>query len=193
MESEGQGRHAPKPVPVRVTAGIIELCNEFAERCNRLRQYSGAGGWRGGLIRPMTLFGGIDVDSSTAGIVIGKVGEAAMCILAGQPIDLALKDRGDGGRDLSLPCGSVQVKTSRKRYANNLVREPVEQCDWFVFATWDGTTPVVEIDGYASRAVVASMPIEPSRRGSWMNREVPYDALRPIRSLLAIRPISEVV
>jgi hypothetical protein len=141
----------------------------------------------------MKLLGGVDVDGATAGIVIGKVGEVAMCRLAGVEVDLVLKDRGDGGKDLSLPCGRLQVKTGRKCFATRLVRDPVERVDWFVFATWSGLSKSVSIDGYISHAAVIRFPLYPAKRGTWMNREVPEQRLRPIRSLLKIRPIDEVL
>jgi ATP-dependent helicase YprA (DUF1998 family) len=141
----------------------------------------------------MTLYGGVAVDNTVAGIVIGKVAEVAMCRLAGVPVDLALRKRGDGGRDLLLPCGVTQVKASRKSYETKLVREPFEAAEWFVFATWKGTDSTVWIDGYVSRAAMSRMEVVPSVRGGWMNREVPVSELLPIRSLLKIRPISEVL
>jgi ATP-dependent helicase YprA (DUF1998 family) len=141
----------------------------------------------------MTLYGGVAVDNTVAGIVIGKVAEVAMCRLAGVPVDLALRERGDGGRDLLLPCGVTQVKASRKSYETKLVREPFEAAEWFVFATWKGTDSTVWIDGYVSRAAMSRMEVVPSVRGGWMNREVPVSELLPIRSLLKIRPISEVL
>jgi hypothetical protein len=49
------------------------------------------------------------------------------------------------------------------------------------------------IDGYVSRAAMSRMEVVPAVRGGWMNREVPVSELLPIRSLLKIRPISEVL
>jgi len=193
MQSEGQGRRPPVPVPVEITRGDVLACFDFAIRCARLRQYANSGGWRGGLVPAMTLYGGVAVDNTVAGIVIGKVAEVAMCMLAGVPVDLALRERGDGGRDLLLPCGVTQVKASRKSYETKLVREPFEAAEWFVFATWAGTDSTVVIDGYVSRAAMSRMEVVPSVRGGWMNREVPVSELLPIRSLLKIRPISEVL
>lgn len=193
MEVEGQGRRPPQSVPVEITPADVALCHEFAVRCSRLRAYAGRQGWRGGLVAGMRLFGGIDVDRTNAGLVIGKVGEVAMCKLAGVPVDLALKDRGDGGKDLPLPSGSVQVKTSRKAFQSRMVRDPVEQCDWFVFAVWDGRSHVVSIDGYVSRAVLNRLPSVPSPAGPWVNKEIPVSSLLPIRQLLKIRPIGEVL
>jgi len=193
MESEGQGKRAPVPVQVEITRGDVLACFDFAIRCSRLRQYANSGGWRGGLVPAMTLYGGVAVDNTVAGIVIGKVAEVAMCRLACVPVDLALRDRGDGGRDLLLPCGVTQVKASRKAFPTKLVREPFEAAEWFVFATWCGTSSSVAIDGYVSRAAMSRMAVAPSTRGGWMNREVPVSELLPIRSLLEIRPIDEVL
>ena len=193
MQSEGQGRRPPAPVPVEITRGDVLACFDFAIRCARLRQYANSGGWRGGLVPAMTLYGGLAVDNTVAGIVIGKVAEVAMCRLAGVTVDLALRERGDGGRDLLLPCGVTQVKASRKSYETKLVREPVEAAEWFVFAAWKGTDSTVWIDGYVSRASMSRMEVVSSVRGGWMNREVPVSELLPIRSLLKIRPIDEVL
>lgn len=193
MESEGQGKKPPSPVSVEITRSDVLLCFNFAIRCARLRQYANSGGWRGGLVPSMTLFGGVSVDDTVAGIVIGKVAEVAVCRLAGVPVDLALKEGGDGGRDLLLPCGSTQVKASTRLFATKLVREPFERVEWFVFATWDGTTSNVAIDGYVSKAAMSRMKVLPSPRGNWMNRQVPASDLLPIRSLLRIRPIDEVL
>ena len=84
----------------------------------------------------------------------------------------ASQDRGDGGKDLPLPSGSVQVKTSRSPFPTRLVRDPFERCDWFVFAMWNGMRPSVSIDGYVSRAALAQMPLVSSPRGKWMNRQI---------------------
>jgi hypothetical protein len=191
MEAEGQGKKPPQSVLVEVTPAEVELCHEFAKRCSRLRAYAGAAGWKGGLVPGMRLYGGIQVDSTHAGLVIGKIGEMAMCKLSNSPVDLALKDRGDGGKDLPLPSGSVQVKTSRKAFPTRMVRDPVEQCDWFVFATWSGLSSTVSVDGYVSRAAMLRLNVVQSPKGSWMNREIESASLLPIRQLLRIRPISE--
>lgn len=193
MEVEGQGKRPPQSVLVEVTRAEVAACYAFAEKCSRLRQYAGKPGWKGGLVSAMRLYGGITADKTHAGIVIGKVGEVAMCRLAGVSVDLALKDRGDGGKDLPLPSGSVQVKTSRRQFPTRLVREPIEACDWFVFATWGGTDPAVSIDGYVSRAVLSRMPSASSPVGNWINKEIPLSHLLPIRQLLNIRPLSEVL
>lgn len=193
MEVEGQGKRPPQSVPVEITPAEVEMCHEFAKRCSRLRAYAGAPGWRGGLVSEMTLFGGVRADRATCGQTIGKVGEVAMCKLAGVPVDLALKDRGDGGKDLRLPCGGVQVKTARKSFPSRLVRDPVERCDWFVFAVWDGLCSVVTVDGYVSRAALTRLPSVPAPSGHWVNKEIPIFSLLPIRQLLKIRPIGEVL
>jgi len=180
-------------VLVEVTTAEVGYCVDFAMRCSRLRQYAGKPGWRGGLVSGMRLYGGFYADASTAGLVIGKVAECAVCKLAGVSIDLALRDRGDGGKDLQLPCGDTQVKASRKAYASKFIRDPIEQVPWFVFATWDGKGANVFVDGYISRAALMRLDVVPSPRGGWMNREVPLTSLLPVRSLLRIRPISEVL
>ena len=198
MEVEGQGRKPPQSVLVEITPAEVEMCHSFAQRCSRLRSYAGRSGWKGGLVDGMRMLGGIDVDATHAGIVIGKVGEMAMCKLASVPVDLALKDRGDGGKDLPLPSGSVQVKTSTRQFRTRLIRNPIERCDWFVFATWDGLCHEVSIEGYVSRAALDRLANVPSRAksskaGSWMNKEIETSSLLPIRQLLKIRPISEVL
>lgn len=193
MEVEGQRKQPPKSVRVDITPAEVELCHEFAQRCSRLRAYAGRPGWKGGLVPGMRLLGGIDADRATAGQTIGKVGEFAVCKLAGVPVDLALKDRGDGGKDLPLPSGSVQVKTSRKSYPTRFVREPVEMCDWFVFVTWNGLLPTVSVEGYVSRSTLVRLPVVPAPAGEWMNREIHLSQLHPIRQLLQIRPIREVL
>lgn len=195
MQIEGQGKRPPAPVPVEITRGDVVLCFDFAIRCARLRQYANSGEWRGGLVPSMTLLGGVAVDDTVAGIVIGKVAEIAVCRLAGVSVDLALKEGGDGGRDLLLPCGTTQVKASRKSFNTRLVREPFEKVEWFVFATWNGLTSSVSVDGYVSKAAMSRMEVLPSPRpnANWMNRQVPACELLPIRSLLRIRPIDEVL
>lgn len=193
MEVEGKGRKPPQSVIVEITQSEVALCYEFAQRCSRLRAYAGAAGWKGGLVSGMRLYGGIEADRTHAGLVIGKIGEIAVCKLSNVPADLALKDSGDGGKDLPLPSGSVQVKTSRKSFSSRMVREPVEHCDWFVFATWNGTTPYVSVNGYVSRATLLRADIKPSPVGKWMNREIDTSRLLPIRQLLRIRPIREVL
>lgn len=193
MESEGQGKRAPSPLRVAITSGQVAMCVEFARECEQVRGYARSGGWRGGLLTARTLFGGHRVESHECSTVIGKIGEVAMCILAGEKVDTAIRRSGDGGKDLRLPCGSVQVKTSSSNSTEKLVKDPPEMCDWFVFVRWDGVCPVVFVDGYISRSFLFNREPQKSRRGSWMNRVVMCSELRPIRSLLAIRPISEVI
>lgn len=193
MEVEGHGKRPPRSVLVEITPAEVAMCHEFAQRCSRLRAYAGAPGWKGGLVPGMRLLGGIDVDRPHAGLVIGKVGEMAMCRLAGVPVDLALKDRGDGGKDLPLPSGNVQVKTSRRQFPTRMVRDPIELCDWFVFATWNGLRPFVSVDGYVSRASLNRLASVPAPAGEWMNKEIHVNAMLPIRQLLKIRPIREVL
>lgn len=193
MEVEGVGKKPPQSILVDITPADVAACHEFAMRCSRLRAYAGASGWKGGLVPGMRLFGGVDADRATAGQTIGKVGEIAVCKLAGVPVDLALRDRGDGGRDLPLPSGSVQVKTSRKAYPTRMVRDPVEPCDWFVFATWNGLCAAVSVDGYVARESLIRLPSVWSPSGAWMNKEIHVASLLPIRQLLKIRPIREVL
>ena len=192
METEGQGRRPPQPVLVEISTAEVVECHRFAVECERLRSYAGNAGWRGGQLGARQIPGVGIVSGSLATIVVGKVGEYAMCRLAGAPVDLAMRGAGDGGKDLLLPCGSVQVKTSTKVFDTVLIRCPPERVDWFVFARWIGTENVVSILGYAFREIVAASPAAPSPRGSWMNHAVPISSLRPIRQLLAIRPITEV-
>lgn len=193
MEVEGQGKKKPAAVLVDITPAEVAMCHEFAERCSSLRLYSGSSGWRGGLVPPMKLYGGIEADKATTGITIGKVGEVALCKLANAPIDLALKDHGDGGKDLQLPSGVVQVKTSRKQAQYRFVRVPVESCDWFVFASWDGASPQVSIDGYVARYKVFRLESVESHVGRWMNKEVDVRSLFPIRQMLRLRPPGDVL
>lgn len=74
-----------------------------------------------------------------------------------------------------------------------MVRDPIERCDWFVFAMWNGLRPTVSIDGYVSRSALVSLPLALAPSGEWMNREVHVSSLLPIRQLLKIRPIGEVL
>lgn len=191
MESEGQGKRPPAPVLVEVTKADILSAIEFARAYVRAKQHAGKPGWRGGLVPGLMLRWGIKAEKEIAGTVIGKVGESAMCRLAGVRLDDVIRRGGDGGKDLPLPCGSTQVKTSRT--GRHLVRVPAERADWFVFATWNGTSPHVAVDGYIGRPSLVRHKPQPSDRGNWMNYEVFSSSLYPIRSLLRIRPIREVL
>ena len=193
MESEGQGRRPPVPVLVEITPSEIEMCIDFARQYVERYQYAGKPGWKGGLVRSFKLPCGKVLGGDIAGTVLGKVGECAMCKLAAVSLDVAFRSGGDGGRDLPLSCGSVQVKTSQSDYESRYVRVPAERADWFVFANWSGADYRVAIDGYLSRAVVCRSPEVGSLRGSWMNYSVSTSRLHPIRSLLRIQPVSEVV
>lgn len=194
MESEGQGKRAPSPLRVEITSGQVAMCVEFARKCELVRGYAGSGGWRGGQLKSgLSVFSGHVLESHESPIVVGKIGEVAMCILSGVEVDTAVRRRGDGGHDLRLPCGSVQVKTATRTYTSKLVKHPAEMSDWFVFATWDVQQRFVFVEGYVSREFVVRQIIEPSPRGSWMNHVVKCSDLRPIRSLLSIKPIFEVI
>jgi hypothetical protein len=193
MESEGQGRRPPVPVLVEITPSEIEMCIDFARQYVKRYQYAGKPGWQGGLVRSFKLPDGRALGRDIAGTVLGKAGECAMCKLAGVALDLAFRRGGDGGRDLPLPCGSVQVKTAKSNYDSRYVRVPAERADWFVLANWSGSDYRVSIDGYLSRAFVCRSPEVGSSLGRWMNYTVSTSRLNPIRSLLRIQPISEVV
>lgn len=193
MEVEGSGKTPPKPVAVPITSGEVCACVEFSSRVLRARRYGSGNEWQRGSLPAMEFYGGAVADKTLSPMVLGKVAELAVCKLAGVPVDFELRSCGDGGKDLVLPCGSTQVKASTKRYATKFVKEPPENVDWFVFATWNGITRFVEVDGYVARAVVARLPVVQSPAGRWFNREVPLSSLRPIRSLLSIRPICEVI
>ena len=191
MESEGHGRHPPVPVSIRVSPSDIQIAIEFARDYVRAKEHAGKPGWRGGLVPPLVVRGGVRVEKEIAGTVIGKVAEIAMCRLAGVDPDLAMHRLGDGGKDLPLPCGKVQVKASRS--GRNLVRVPAERVPWFVFAQWDGVAATVSILGYISRVRLVQFDPVASTRGTWMNHEIPCSSLLPIRSLLKIRPLGEVL
>lgn len=191
MEAEGQGKRPPVPVLVEVAQGDIHAAIDFARAYIKDKQHAGKPGWRGGLVPDMVLRWGIEVEKDIAGTVIGKVAESAMCRLAGVRLDDVIRRGGDGGKDLLLPCGATQVKASRT--GKHLVRVPAERADWFVFATWNGTATHVAIDGYISRPSLVRHEPKPSHRGNWMNYEVSSSSLRPIRSLLQIRTVGEVL
>lgn len=193
MEAEGIGKAPPKPVAVPITPGEVRACVEFSSRVLRARRYESGNAWQRGSLPALKFYGGAVVDKTLSPMVLGKVAELAVCKLAGVPVDFELRSCGDGGKDLLLPCGSTQVKASIKRYSTKFVKDPPENVDWFVFATWNGATRVVEIDGYVARAVIARLPVFQSPKGRWLNREVALSSLRPIRSLLSIRPICEVI
>jgi|LakMenEpi03Aug12_release.lakeMendotaPanAssembly.Ray.scaffolds.fasta_scaffold63582_8 hypothetical protein len=193
MEAEGHGRRAPAPRRVEILRSDVHESYRFAIECEGIRRYRGAGGWSGGLVKETQLFGGVSVSGSIAPIVIGKVGEFAVCRLAGVPVDLALRGSGDGGKDLALPCGSVQVKTCRPGFPSAFVRVPAESVEWFVFVAWNGVDRFASVLGYASRHSISAIQPEPSPRGSWMNHVVPLDGLFPIQNLLKIKPIREAI
>ena len=64
--------------------------------------------------------------------------------------------------------------------------------DWFIATKWNGTEPFVSVLGYAHRQQVSESPIHDGI-GNWKNHVVPIVSLRPIGTLLAIRPIAEVL
>jgi len=187
MEAEGQGKRRPVPVLVEVTKSDILLSIDFANAYIKERQHAGKPGWPGGNVQAKVLRGGIYVEKDIACTVIGKVAECAMCRLAGVPLDDVIRCGGDGGKDLTLPCGSIQVKASQA--GRHLVRVPAERVDYFVFATWSGTASHVAINGYITRASLVQHERKPSHLGNWINYEVPASSLRPIRPLLQIRPV----
>lgn len=191
MEAEGQGKRPPVPVLVEVAQGDIYAAIDFARAYIKDKQHAGKPGWRGGLVPELSLRWDIKVEKDISGSVVGFIGQIAMCKIAGVPWDDKIRGSGDGGVDLLLPCGRTQVKT--RRGGTHYVKVPAERVEWFVFATWNGTDPSVAIDGYLSRASVCRHEHRPSPVGSWLNHEVEREALHPIRSLLQIRPIAEVL
>ena len=193
MEVEGQGRKAPSPRQLPVNSGVVGLCVQWASDCAEYRRYKQGNQWQRGLKSAMTLFGGHHAESHFSGLAIGKVAEWYAAYLFGVEIDLRFLPMGDGGVDLRLPCGPSQVKNGNKR--RMLVKigsRELWKSDWFIATKWDGSEPFVSVLGYAHKQQVVDAPIE-NGKGPWKNHVVSVDTLKPISTLLQIRPVSEVM
>jgi hypothetical protein len=175
---------------VEVTQNDLSCALDFARRYIADKQHAGKGGWRGGNVKPFTSFG-VHVPHEYACTVVGKIGEIALCRLAGVEPDMVIHTFGDAGSDLLLPCGVVQAKTTTQNYPSRWVRDPIEKAHWFCFLVWETDTNFVTVDGCLSRAAVQSCELRHSPIGDWLNRDVPVSLLKPITGLLAFKSISE--
>lgn len=195
MEVEGVGERCPTPMRVRVSAGIVSECAGWARDCAAYRGYTTSRGvWAGGLRGPMTMFGGIRTERVWTGIALGKVAEWCVASLFGVRVDLVFRAGGDGGIDLALPCGAAQVKNTT-RIGPMLVKvgsRELSVAQFFIYTKWDGLEEFVSVLGYANRSSVLLSPQLPGI-GGWMNYSVNASSLLPIRSLLRVRPIREVL
>lgn len=196
MEVEGLGIKAPAPRLLRVEPGVVGACVKWAMDCADYRGYANqTDKWRRGLKGPMSLLGGHETRADFTGLAIGKVAEWYAAKLFGVEIDRRFLPHGDGGVDLQLPCGPTQVKNSSKESSRMLVKvgsREMRVADWFIATKWNGTEPFVAVLGYAHRKHVSECAIEDGI-GNWRNHVVPISSLRPVGTLLAIRPISEVI
>jgi hypothetical protein len=195
MEVEGLGSKAPAARQLRVEPGVVAACVQWAKDCADYRGYAKQSDkWRRGLKGPMTLLGGHETRSDYTGLAIGKVAEWYAAKLFGVEIDLRFLPHGDGGVDLYLPCGPSQVKNinSMSRMLVKLGSRELRFADWFIATKWNGVEQFVYVLGYAHRQQVSESPIEDGI-GNWKNHVIPIASLRPIGTLLSIKPISEVL
>lgn len=193
MEVEGVGQKAPAPKRLPVESGVVAACVEWARQCAEHRGYKHGNQWQRGLKPAMALLGGHRAESHFSGLAIGKVAEWYAAKLFGVEIDLRFLPTGDGGVDLVLPCGTTQVKNgSPRRMLVKLGSRELRFAEWFIATKWNGTEPFVSVLGYAHRQQVVSSSVEDGK-GNWKNYVVPIETLKPIATLLAIRPIAEVI
>lgn len=195
MESEGKGKRSPKSVRYQITPHDVRECLSFARDYVERKQHAGHSGWRGGFVPEFTA-AGLLVNRALACVVVGKLGEIALCSLAGVAVDFAIHDGSDNGVDVVLPCGTVQVKTSTSQDAVRMVRSPAESADYFVFASLDLKDGLlgrwVYLDGYIKRISVCRCPKQDSCKTDFRgnpvceNFVVATTSLYPIRSLLSI-------
>lgn len=193
MEVEGLGQKAPAPRQLPVDAGVVAACVNWARQCAEYRGYKQGNQWQRGLKPAMTLFGGHHAESHFSGLATGKVAEWYAAHLFGVEIDLRFSPMGDGGVDLFLPCGPSQVKNgSQWRMLVKLGSRELRVADWFIATKWDGSEPFVSVLGYAHKQQVLSAPIKDGK-GNWKNHVISVNTLKPISTLLAIRPVAEVI
>ncbi len=198
MQVEGKGAVAPKPRKLPVDLAVVRHCAEWAESCARMHGYDKSSDeWKKGISEPVNLIGNIFCESWFSGLALGKVAEWYVASMFGVKADMAFKVGGDGGIDLApswLPCGPAQIKNSRTMRPL-LVKQgsrEQERCEWFIATHWNGKQPSVSVLGWVTKAQVNAASLVPGK-GRWWNRSVPVERLSPIRSLLALRRIGEVL
>lgn len=193
MEVEGKGKRAPRQKLLPVESGVVAACVEWARQCADYRDYQNGSQWQRGLKPAMTLYGGHRAESYYSGLAIGKVAEWYVAQMFGVTLDLRFLPGGDGGIDLTLPCGPTQVKNcGRRAMLIKLGSRELRTAEWFIATGWNGADDHLPVLGYAHRQRVTSSQVEPGI-GKWMNYVVPLDCLEPVSSLLSIRQIQEVV
>jgi hypothetical protein len=200
MITEGVGTVAPNPVGIMPTTAAFHCCLMEAKRRAEFRGYkSKSTAWEKGHTGKIVLQSGGVVDDSTAPIMAGLIGEAALAsFINGRfkttvcNVDFSLNNFGDGGIDLQPFGFGIDAKTRLKDYGSNLVRAISERgyqttikCDAFVFCQWLGGSSKVDLLGWIYSKHVTGLPIVPGRNGKpHKNYEVPSEMLQPMSALL---------
>ena len=112
---------------------------------------------------------------------LGLLGEAAFAAQSGLPLDLSDRVEGDGGVDFRVPNPAgppvtINVKTSRKMHLGMLVEQSQLVADIYVAVDCPEYEP--EMLGWASRALIAQLPLETYPSGQ--NYNVTYFASMPL-------------
>lgn len=190
---EGRGAVAPSPVTMPIDASELRVLYAEAKRRYEFRQYGNRPDvWGKGLITKAVVVDlvGEQVKPGVLPILIGLVGEYAVgrYIIRAfpgstPPVDLDLLINGDGGRDFRVYGFSLDIKTRKRDYSENLVRQYSAKADAFVFCEWQ-LNAVVKLVGWQYRDAVRRWDLHSGFGGKHMNHSAPDDALLPLSRLV---------
>lgn len=161
---------------IKVTIGQKDYV-EVLEAAKNRKCNSKTGNWGGGFVKYPSL--------------TGCLGEKALSIYTGLPVDFSFKERGDEG-DLICPY-KLELKTATRNYGELLVRAIDKDgnkkdlnADYYIAAYIEKIygierSKVVEVIlvGWCSREYLVNKPLVPARRKSLLhkNKVVPYTEL----------------
>jgi hypothetical protein len=137
---------------------------------------------------------------------IGLLGEFALSALLQIPVDEESRKHGDSGWDFVLNNGSkVDTKCREKWYGNLLYNQTAYgtnnkkhemHADYYVacyIRHVENKFAVVDIYGYQTKDFIASRPLQLAYNGYHWNREVGWDMLLDIRSLVELNKSHQII
>lgn len=192
MLIEGKGYVAPAKVAVSVEPGALRFLLSEAMKRAEFRGYKNRSSkWSRGLTRQIEISGVGAIAQDIRPILCGMLGEYAVSETINRrlnrkecSLDYALREQGDGGKDLEA-CGQSAKSESlvdrvRRNHVNPLVSSIFAFCEWVPYRD-----PFhVQILGWVFAEDLRAMPFRKSDHGKWFNTIVYDTVLEPFNKLI---------
>lgn len=118
--------------------------------------------------------------------LIGLLGEREFSRQSGLPMDLALRRRGDGGRNFTMPDGRTVHVTAARNPVHLLVEAGKSKADVHVLSQVHGDLAGATLLGWETDQVARLHEKRTMPGYTIMNHAVPAHSLRPIKELIDI-------